>query len=112
MVAEPSHAGYVTRYISTRLAELAPLRRAYSFSRNFPQPQSVKDRRETDRLRELGAEPECHLRERQTVGLLIETWARTAASLRVSSSEVVAGASGFAPVMLALAIGELSLLEG
>jgi hypothetical protein len=60
VVAAPSHAGYVTRYISTRLAELAPLRRAYSFSRGFPQPQSVKDSKETKRLLdELGAKSEC-----------------------------------------------------
>jgi hypothetical protein len=61
LVAEPSHAGYVTRYISTRLADLAPLRRAYSFSRNFPQTEAVRKRRETNELlAELGARPECH----------------------------------------------------
>ena len=60
VVAEPSHAGYVTRYISARLADLAPLRRAYGFSRKFPQPPAIKKRQETDELlAELGAESEC-----------------------------------------------------
>lgn len=38
LVADPAHAGYCTRYISTRLADLAPLRRAYAFSKHFPRP--------------------------------------------------------------------------
>lgn len=60
VVAAPSHAGYVTRYISTRLADLAPLRRAYGFSRRFPQARSVKDRRETEELLAgLDAKTEC-----------------------------------------------------
>lgn len=61
VVAEPSHAAYVTRYISARLADLAPLRRAYGFSQRFPRPQAVEDRRqENELLDELGAKSECH----------------------------------------------------
>lgn len=37
-VAKPAHARYCCRYISTNLAALAPAKRAYSFSRGFPQP--------------------------------------------------------------------------
>lgn len=60
VVAEPAHARYVTRYISTHLADLAPLRRAYGFSRRFPQPQAVRERREIDEaLASIGARPEC-----------------------------------------------------
>lgn len=60
LIAKPSHAGYVTRYISARLAELAPLRRAYGFSQKFPQPQVVQESEQTEELlAELGAEPEC-----------------------------------------------------
>lgn len=44
VVAERQHAGYCTKYISTRLAELAPLRRAYGFSADFPQSKAVTDR--------------------------------------------------------------------
>lgn len=46
VVAEPQHAGYCARYISSRLAKLAPLRRAYSFSRNFPITDWEKEKRE------------------------------------------------------------------
>ncbi len=60
LIAKPSHAGYVTRYISIGLAELAPLRRAYGFSQRFPQPQAVENRRqENELLAELGARSEC-----------------------------------------------------
>lgn len=60
LIAEPAHAAYIVRYISTRLAELAPLHRAYSFSRRFPQPQAVRLRQERDALLgELGARSEC-----------------------------------------------------
>jgi hypothetical protein len=60
VVAKPSHAGYVTRYISHRLADLAPLRRAYGFSREFPQPEAVQEKgREADLLAEIGAKSEC-----------------------------------------------------
>jgi hypothetical protein len=44
VVAERQHAGYCAKYISTRLAELAPLRRAYGFSADFPQPKALTDR--------------------------------------------------------------------
>lgn len=44
--ARPSHAGYCARYISTRLADLAPKRRAYSFSRDFPRTAYDLQRRE------------------------------------------------------------------
>lgn len=37
-VARPSHAGYCARYISRKLADLAPLRRAYAFTPSFPRP--------------------------------------------------------------------------
>ncbi len=61
VVAEPSHAGYVTRYISTRLADLAPLRRAYGFSRRFPEAHAARERQvEQALLAELGAAPHCH----------------------------------------------------
>lgn len=60
LLAKPSHARYITCYISSRLAELAPLRRAYGFSQKFPQPQIVRERQQTDKLlNELHAEPEC-----------------------------------------------------
>lgn len=36
VVARREHAGYCAKYISTRMAALAPLRRAYGFSRDFP----------------------------------------------------------------------------
>lgn len=36
VLADARHAGYVGCYISTGLASLAPLRRAYGFSRDFP----------------------------------------------------------------------------
>jgi hypothetical protein len=44
VVADLQHAGYCAKYISTRLADLAPLRRAYGFSADFPQPKAVTDR--------------------------------------------------------------------
>lgn len=36
VVARREHAGYCAKYISTRMATLAPMRRAYGFSRDFP----------------------------------------------------------------------------
>src|SRR4051812_34384504 len=39
VVARSDHAGYCARYISTRMAALAPLRRAYGFYRDFPRTQ-------------------------------------------------------------------------
>jgi len=35
-VANPAHAGYCARYITRKLAEVEPLRRAFSFSQDFP----------------------------------------------------------------------------
>jgi hypothetical protein len=46
--AKREHANYCARYISTRLAELAPLRRAYGFSRGFPQAPFVEAKRARD----------------------------------------------------------------
>jgi hypothetical protein len=45
VVAERHHAGYCAKYISTRLAELAPLRRAYGFSADFPEAEAPRERR-------------------------------------------------------------------
>jgi hypothetical protein len=60
VIAKPSHAGYVTRYISTRLATLPDGMRAYQFSRNFPQPRQVQDRRELEEaLNAIGARTAC-----------------------------------------------------
>ncbi len=44
VVAERQHASYCARYISSRLATLAPLRRAYGFSADFPQAKELSDR--------------------------------------------------------------------
>jgi hypothetical protein len=44
VVAERQHAGYCAKYISTRLAELAPLRRAYGFSADFPRAKALTER--------------------------------------------------------------------
>ncbi len=46
VVAERQHAGYCAKYISTRLAELSPLRRAYGFSANFPLAKALRERAE------------------------------------------------------------------
>lgn len=46
VVADLQHAGYCAKYISTRLAELAPLRRAYGFSAGFPRAKALSDRTE------------------------------------------------------------------
>lgn len=46
VVAERQHASYCARYISSRLAELAPLRRAYGFSADFPRAQALTNRAE------------------------------------------------------------------
>lgn len=56
--ARPEHAGYCARYISTRLAELGRLRRAYSFSRDFPLSEYEEGRRLTAEFME-GLEPVC-----------------------------------------------------
>ncbi len=64
VVADLQHAGYCAKYISTRLAELAPLRRAYGFSADFP----LSDYEAQQRLikadlptlsADFGVEPEC-----------------------------------------------------
>lgn len=58
--ARPEHAAYCARYISSKLAELAPMRRAYSFSRDFPESAHQQKRKEVaEALAMLGAEPEC-----------------------------------------------------
>jgi hypothetical protein len=46
VVAERQHATYCAKYISTRLAKLAPLRRAYGFSASFPRSKFERDRAE------------------------------------------------------------------
>lgn len=71
-VARPSHAGYCAGYISRNLASLARLRRAYSFSPNFPRAPAYS-RQEASELaeavRDIGAgalcefgrsAPDCH----------------------------------------------------
>jgi hypothetical protein len=59
-IAKPSHAGYVTRYISTGLAELPADRRAYGFSRSFPHGEAEQAKRElAAALEEIGAQTEC-----------------------------------------------------
>lgn len=45
VVAKPRDAGYCTRYISARLAQLSRLRRAYSFSRDFPRTDWAEARK-------------------------------------------------------------------
>jgi hypothetical protein len=44
VIAEPQHAGYCAKYISSRLATLAPLRRAYGFSADFPRAKAIEAR--------------------------------------------------------------------
>jgi hypothetical protein len=44
VIAEPQHAGYCAKYISSRLASLAPLRRAYGFSAGFPRAKAIEER--------------------------------------------------------------------
>jgi hypothetical protein len=58
--AQPEHAGYCARYISTKLAELAPMRRAYSFSRDFPVSTYAKKQAEIAEAGALiGMRPAC-----------------------------------------------------
>jgi hypothetical protein len=45
VVAERQHARYCAKYISTRLAGLAPLRRAYGFSADFRSPKRSATKR-------------------------------------------------------------------
>lgn len=62
--AKPKHAGYCARYIGRSLAQVARLRRAYSFSPHFPKPEPVEkseDPKDLDRLMDLfDAGPEDH----------------------------------------------------
>jgi hypothetical protein len=44
VLADARHAGYVARYISTGLASLAPLHRAYGFSLDFPKTAYAESR--------------------------------------------------------------------
>ena len=61
-VARPEHARYVARYISARLAPVAPLRRAYGFSRGFPLAPRTDERREQAEAREaIGMTTDCEL---------------------------------------------------
>lgn len=60
VVARPEHAGYCARYISTKLAQLAPLRRAFSFSRTYPLAAIPAERRRVGEVGSaIGLEPEC-----------------------------------------------------
>lgn len=45
VIAKPAHAAYIARYLSHKLARLAALRRAYSFSRDFPLSAWESERR-------------------------------------------------------------------
>lgn len=59
-LARREHAFYIGRYIASRMATLAPGRRAYGFSRNFPPSSFTADKREREALlSELGAVREC-----------------------------------------------------
>lgn len=59
-LAQPEHASYVARYVSARLAKLAPLRRAYGFSREFPQAPSTEARAERAEIAEsIGMTSDC-----------------------------------------------------
>lgn len=57
VVAKPQHARYCCRYISTRLAALAPAKRAYSFTPGFPKPPERRDEME-EWLATVGIVPE------------------------------------------------------
>jgi hypothetical protein len=56
VAARKEHAGYCARYISTRLAPVAPLRRAFGFSADFPKadPRAVS----AELAERFGVEPE------------------------------------------------------
>lgn len=62
-VADAAHARYCARYIGTRFAELAPLRRAFGFSQDFPRTPFLTSCRERAQLEAalapLGVVPEC-----------------------------------------------------
>lgn len=61
--AQPSHAIYIARYLSSRLARLNPVRRTFAFSKCFPRTEyeieKIKKKEADALLRELGVEPEC-----------------------------------------------------
>ena len=58
--ANAARARYCARYISTGLATLAPLRRAYGFSRDFPLSHYDEERLRVARVgAEIGMRPEC-----------------------------------------------------
>jgi hypothetical protein len=60
VLAEPHHARYCARYLSGRLASLAPLHRAYSFSRSFPQSaRTVRRAHRAELAESIGMVPEC-----------------------------------------------------
>lgn len=60
VIAEPRHAAYISRYVSARLADLSRCRRAYGFSKNFPQtPWVAEQRRIAEVGRAIGLTPEC-----------------------------------------------------
>jgi hypothetical protein len=72
VAAKPTHAGYCSRYISARLAELAPLRRAYSFSRDFPRSDwetAKRNEKEIDEI--LGLREDCEWLPTATVRRLL-----------------------------------------
>jgi hypothetical protein len=59
-VAKPEHAGYIAGYISTRLAHLARLRRAYGFSNDFPKGKATVRRCEIEETGSpIGLQAEC-----------------------------------------------------
>lgn len=61
-VARPEHAHYVARYISATLAPVAPLRRAYGFSRSFPKAPWTDERLERAEAAEaIGMTSDCEL---------------------------------------------------
>lgn len=53
--ARPKHAGYCSRYIGRSLAQLTPLRRAYSFSPKFPKPDLAEVDSQLETIDELMA---------------------------------------------------------
>jgi hypothetical protein len=60
VLAEPQHAGYCARYVSGRMASLAPLRRAFSFSRDFPKSEwTVERARRAELAATIGMVAEC-----------------------------------------------------
>ena len=62
-LAKAKHAGYISSYISSRLANLNPVRRAFSFSRGFPRSEFDIEKRTKKEQKmlwaELGVHPDC-----------------------------------------------------